>query len=150
MIYDGGRWRGYANAEADLVGLLIDDYQGLDSDRRAEARVRYAFDVHVPLQADLAEPAALGMCTPEQRAVILGPRDTPPAVDDWDAPVPLVLVTTFYAPDGARPRPRGDAESVIWIDPGTDETLLASLAAAGWLTVARRTGADGEESRGRM
>jgi hypothetical protein len=59
--------------------------------------------------------------------------------------VPLVLVSAFYQPDGPVPRPQADGGGqVLWIDTATEETLLASLHGAGWITVnARADGARG-------
>jgi len=151
MIYDGGRRRGYADTTADLAGLLIAGYDQLtDPQDRLRARIRYATDAHVPIQAEFAAsvPQDLGACTPAQREVLLGTRDTPPAVSNWPAPVPLVLVTSFYAPAGERPRPAEDGGQIIWIDPATDDSLLTSLHDTGWIIVSRRTGPAGPGERG--
>jgi hypothetical protein len=138
MVY--GAWRGYADTTDELAALLIPGYDQLtDNTARLTARIRYATDVHVPLQASVAADGDLSACTGEQRALLLGARDTPPAVTAWQAPVPLVLVSSFYEPAGPLPRPAAAAGSeIIWIEPQTSDTLLASLHAAGWITLASR------------
>ena len=137
MIYAGGTWRAYAGTTGELLGLLIDGYADLeDDDARLRERVRYAVDVSVPLQAEAAAEGDVGACTAEQRAILLGGRDVPPAVTEWSGPVPLVLVTSFYAPDGPQLRPEPAGGDITWLDPATDESLLTSLHNARWISVA--------------
>jgi hypothetical protein len=141
MVYGGGSWRGYADDPGELLTLLIDGYAELDDDQaRLRARIQYAVDVSVPLQAEAAAEGDLGGCTGAQLAVLLAPRDVPPSVTGWAAPVPLVLVTSFYAPAGELPRPvAAGAGKITWIDPQTDKSLLVSLHGAGWINLATRT-----------
>jgi hypothetical protein len=138
-------WRGYGDTLAEIAELLIDGYEGLDENGRAAARLRYAADAQAPLQASVAAAGDLASCSAADRAVLLGPRDEPPTVADWRAPVPLVVVSAFYEPDSDLPRPReSGGGQILWIDPATDETLLVSLHEAGWLAVnARDDGAEG-------
>jgi hypothetical protein len=140
MIY--GSWRGYGDTLEELAGLLITGYDELGTeDQRLRARLRYAADVQVPLQADIAASGNLAACSDAERTALLGARDKPPAVTSWQAPVPLVLVSAFYAPAGTLPRPEAAKGSeIIWIDPQTAESLLTSLTAAGWITVSGRSG----------
>ena len=144
MIYAGGTWRGYADNPGELLTLLIDGYAELEDDEaRLRARIQYAVDVSVPLQAEAAAEGDLASCTGEQHAVLLAPRDVPPSVTEWDAPVPLVLVTSFYSPAGPLPRPApAGLGEIIWIDPQTEQSLLTSLYDAGWINLAVRTAAD--------
>ncbi|MEO3806412.1 hypothetical protein [Nonomuraea sp. B1E8] len=138
MIYAGGARRGYADDAADLVELLAPGYAALaTAGERATARVRLAMDLQVRLQARLAAGARLDACGDAERAVILGGRHEPPAPARWEAPVPLVLVATFYEPAGPLPRPRGPADLQIWLDPADDWALLTSLHTAGVITVSR-------------
>ncbi|GAA3090438.1 hypothetical protein GCM10020001_001930 [Nonomuraea salmonea] len=138
MIHAAGALRGYADEPAELVAMLIPGYGELGDDSgRAVARIRLALDVQVRLQAELAA-GRLGECGPEERAVLLGGRHEPPALAEWTAPVPLVLVTSFYLPEGTLPRPSGPEELQIWLDPADDWTLLTSLHAAGVITVGGR------------
>ncbi|MEV0402858.1 hypothetical protein [Actinoallomurus sp. NPDC050550] len=144
MIYAGGTRRGYADEVVELVGMLIPDYTATaNDDERTAARLRLALDVQVRLQAQLAVGGAMHDCTPEERSVILSRRDVPPSPARWDAPVPLVLITSFYEPVGSLARPEGPADRQIWLDPSTDWTLLTSLHAAGAIHV----GARGAQSR---
>lgn len=145
MIYADGSWRGYADRPGELLALLIDGYADLDDDdARLRERIRYAVDVSVPLQAEAAAEGDVGACTAEQRAILLGTRDVLPAVTEWSAPVPLVLVSSFYAPDGPQLRPEPAGGDITWLDPATDESLLTSLHNARWISVAahRSLGAD--------
>jgi hypothetical protein len=137
MIYASGTRRGYADDTAELVNLLSPGYTALTTER-AEARLRLALDVQVRLQAALATDAALARCTEDQRATILGSGHTPPDPATWTAPVPLVLVTSFYDPAGPLPRPQGPPELQLWLDPADDWTLLTSLHATGTITVGGR------------
>lgn len=130
------RWRGYADTFSDLAGLLIDGYGDLAAEDRPAARLRYAADAQAPLQAVVTTAGDLAACSEADREVLLGPRDKPPAVQSWQAPVPLVLVSAFYEPDGTLPRPLASgAGQILWVDPATDQTLLVSLHEAGWITV---------------
>jgi hypothetical protein len=138
MIFDGGGWRAYADEPADLVAQLIPGYGDLDSPvARAEARIAYATSAQVALQANLNSERGLDGCDEQERLVLLGPRHQPPAPLVWRAPVPLVLVTTFYRPQGALHTPATEPPGEIWwIDPGDDITLLTSLHRTGLITLA--------------
>jgi hypothetical protein len=142
LILDG--FRGYAQTVEQLAGLLIDGYDGLGTgEERLEARLRYAADIQVPLQADFAASGNLDACGDDERAVLLGARDQPPRVAAWQASVPLVLVSAFYAPTGQLPRPQAaEGSQIIWIDPQTAESLLRSLHAAGWIIMSARSGSE--------
>lgn len=141
MIHAGGTRRGYADDPAELVAMLIPEHVGyaeLATDaERAVARVRLVLDMQVRLQAQLAAEWPLDACTEAERAVLLGPRHEPPAPSRWEAPVPLVLISTFYEPTGPLPKPSGPADLQLWLDPADDWTLLTSLHTAGLITVNR-------------
>jgi hypothetical protein len=140
MIYAGGARRAYADDTADLMDMLTPGYTSLTTtDERAEARLRLALDIQVRLQAELATGGALAECTEDQRATILGSRHTPPNPATWTAPVPLVLITSFYRPAGRLTRPQGPPELQIWLDPDDDWKLVTSLHATGTITVGRRS-----------
>lgn len=142
LIYDGGRWRAYADDFRTLVGELIDGYNELtDEAGRAAARTDYAIRVQVVSQAQLNVDYPLDQCSPEQESVLMGSRDTPPIVETWTAPVPLVLVSTFYAPHTETPQPAAEAPGeILWIDPSDDRSLLVSLHRFGVVVVAERAG----------
>ncbi len=136
MIYAGGTYRGYADEPAELVGMLAPGYLALATgEERAAARVRLALDLQVRLQARLAAGGELDACGEAERAVLLGGRHEPPSPARWEAPVPLVLVSAFYEPAGALPRPSGPAELQVWLDPADEWSLLTSLHAAGVIVV---------------
>ncbi|TQS40620.1 gluconate 2-dehydrogenase subunit 3 family protein [Cryptosporangium phraense] len=134
LIDGGGRWRVYADERTDLVAELIPGYADLDEPARSDARRDGLVGAQILAQARLA--ADTSRCTPAQREVLLGSRETPPVLDeDWTAPVPLVLITGFYAPLGALPRPGGD---VIWLDSETEESYLRALRLTGMVVLAER------------
>jgi hypothetical protein len=140
MIHAGGTLRGYADDSADLVAMLVPEYARPATDaERATARVRLALDLQVRLQAQLAAGHPLDACTEAERAVLLGGRHEPPAPARWAAPVPLVLVSTFYQPAGPLPRPSGPEELQVWLDPADDWPLLTSLHLAGLITLSARS-----------
>ncbi|MFI7642443.1 hypothetical protein [Nonomuraea sp. NPDC049400] len=142
MIYAGGTYRGYADDFAELVEMLVPGYASLATDgERASARVRLAMDMQVRTQAQLAAGGQLDACSEAERVVILGGRHEPPAPARWEAPVPLVLVSTFYEPAGVLPRPSGPADLQVWLDPADDRTLLTSLHMAGVIVVGTQDGA---------
>ncbi|QFY13242.1 hypothetical protein GBF35_47695 [Nonomuraea phyllanthi] len=142
MIHAGGSCRGYADDPAELVEMLAPGYASLATPgERSAARVRLAMDAQVRLQAQLASGGRLDACDEADRAVILGGRHEPPAPARWEAPVPLVLISTFYEPAGPLPRPSGPADLQVWLDPADDWTLLTSLHTAGVITVNVRRGA---------
>ncbi len=129
MIYGGGSWRAYADTPAELVEALIPGYaQMIQPTVRAQARLTLACMVQVHWQAEIAARFSLDGCTPEQRDILLGDFSTPPVVAYWDAPLPLVLVATFYIPYRSTPAPEGN---VLWLDPSGDWDLLITLAEAG-------------------
>ncbi|MEV0203062.1 hypothetical protein [Nonomuraea sp. NPDC050691] len=137
MIFAGGSLRAYADDPAELVAAFHPGYDTLETpEQRHEARLRAALDAQVRIQAELAADDPLEACSPEERAVLLGGRHVPPAPEEWTAPVPLVLVTSFYEPEGSLPRPRGPEELQVWLDPTDDWTLLSTLHAAGAIHVA--------------
>ncbi|WP_439681462.1 hypothetical protein [Embleya sp. MST-111070] len=142
LIHDGGRERAYADTVSDLLDVIIPNYSTLTSPKeRAAARIRLALRLQVHLQAGLAAVPELDQCTEQQRSILLASRETPPTVTHWDAPVPLVLVTSFYRPAGRLPRPQGPDRGLIWIDPGDDWNLLLSLHSAGVIVLSARAGA---------
>src|SRR6266540_2248884 len=89
LIYDGGRWRAYADDFSLLVGELIDGYADGTDEERGRARIDLAVRMQVITQAQLDVEFPLDQCTPEQESVLMGNRDTPPVVERWSAPVPL-------------------------------------------------------------
>lgn len=149
MIYAGGSRRGYADGHVELVGLLIEGYPASGSPRELmKARIRQAMDWQVRLQAQInaGRREQMAECDEQQRAILLGSRDVPPAPGQWDCPIPLVLVDTFYKPIGAVPRPTvpDGADTLIWLDPSDDWSLLVSGHSAGAISVFAAGPADPE------
>ena len=141
MIYDGGRWRAYADSPRELMDALVPGYSEIRTPREsAAARIRAALRLQVQLQALLAADEALGQCSPAERVLLLGSREVPPRIGHWSAAVPLVLVTTFYRPAGRLPRPESTNNSVLWIDPASEWSLLVSLHTAGVICLSVRQG----------
>ncbi len=144
MIYDGLKYRAYADTATELCGLLIPGYAELEDDtEQAAARIHFAVGMQVQLQAAMASEADLEACSPAERELLLGPRHVPPAVASWEADVPPVLVDVFYEPLGELPRPagrpRGGGEpdsNLIWLSPSDEVELLSSLHRAGLVVLA--------------
>ena len=138
LIDGGGRWRVYADERTDLVADLIPGYAELtDEAARLVARTNALVGAQVLAQARLITDSGTDGCTDEQKAVLLGGRDTPPVLDeDWTAPVPLVLISGFYEPHGGLPRPGG---AILWLDSGTEESYLRALRLTGLAVLAERS-----------
>jgi hypothetical protein len=131
LIHNQGALRSYANTLPELLEALIPDYTRLDHDAQGAARLAYALTAQVALQAQWNVSYGLEGCSDEERAVLTGGRNVPPAPTNWTAPVPLVLITSFYAPVGALTQPVG--ANLVWIDPTEPGSLLRSLEHAGAL-----------------
>ena len=149
-----GTTRTWADTATELLAAIVPEHADLDDeDARARARLTLAIGVQVRLQAMLAVSGDLTSCRAEDREVLLGTRTQQPAVESWDAPVPLVLVASYYQPYTSLPGPvQVDPGEVIWLDPSSDEALIASLARAGVIGLAEqehgeRDSFDGEPAR---
>ena len=139
MIFDGGSYRAYADTVTELCEQLIPGYAELEDDvSQAAARIQHAVRAQVLLQAAIVADADLSGCSGAERELLVGPRHVPPAIEAWEADVALVLVDTYYEPLGRLPRPEGrprgggpPGSNLIWLRPGDEAELLASLADAG-------------------
>lgn len=143
LIYDGANLRAYADKLEDLMEALIPGYGDLDGPARVVERLMLAVGAQVRLQAALCAELDMDACSPEEQDVLLGSREHPPAVQRWEAEVPLVLVESYYEPLGGLPRPEslprggGEPESnLIWIDPTSELSMLTSLSKAGLVNLA--------------
>jgi len=148
MLVDGGKRRVYGDTPEELLGYFIPGYQLLtDEVERATERLLYAVTVQVALQALFQSGMEVGMGltpTPAERAILEAPRDVPPQVTLWESEIPLVLVSSYYQPDGELLRPTGllgepgddEPYNLIWLDPTGDMPFLLSLHRAGWLNLA--------------
>jgi len=146
LCYDAGKWRAYADTAAELLDVLIPGYLEADPQGRLELRLAYAVRCQVTLQAAVvaSNPDLMQRCTPAQQELLLSSRATPPLAEDWGAPLPLFLVTSFHTPIGLTPQPTtSGVGEVLWIDPSTEHELLGSLHAAGMVFMAARDDAEG-------
>ena len=132
----------YASSQAELVGALLarSDYLDLDPQNALVARIKYSISTQcwhqarlnvvgqTTLSADWAQ--AVGW----ERDVLLGDRARQPhnwptralfdGRDTWTCRIPLILVSTAFAPYSDIPAPDGN---VWWLDPIDDISLLASF-----------------------
>lgn len=135
MLYAGLAQRAYADTTSELVSALIPGYLTLGDVDQWEARLQLATTAQVALQALYLVDAPSRL--PEwQREILDGPRHEPPTVANWDCPVPLVLISSYYQPAGDIPKPvreQGMPANVLWIDPSDDTTFLTSLHELGYI-----------------
>jgi hypothetical protein len=137
LIDPDGRWRAYADGAGPLLAELVRGYATAPPERQRRARLDLAIQTQVLTQAGLLAERGTDGCTAEEQAVLEGDRDTPPEVDTWSAPVPLLLVENFYRPTGVLPRPRAEGTGeIVWIDARDEEALLRSLHRLGRLVLA--------------
>lgn len=138
LIYAGGTRRAYADDLADLIEILLPGYDAWTEQQRWEARLHLAIRAQVVVQAEENACDAFHTLPNHAQALLQDARHEPPTVASWSYPVPLVLVTSFYAPAGLAPRPvreQGMASNVIWIDPSDETSLLTTLHDAGFVTL---------------
>ena len=152
MLADGGNNRVYADTPEELLGYLIPGYEALDGVEQLTSRLLYASTAAVAVQAYTVSGVAVEL-TEEERRILEAPRDVPPQVTLWESEVPLVLVTTYYHPQGDLPRPTGRALGIgeeggnlIWLDPVGETELILSLAQAGWINLNVRNGENSPDS----
>lgn len=134
MICDSGWSRLYSDSVEGLIEHLIPGFAEMSEPEQITARIRHAVDMQVRLQAQLNVDFRDAERTPDEEALLTGPRHIQPSIGEWASAVPLVLVDAFYAPYGDVPRPissLGDvqyAENVWWLNPnGGSMEYLRSL-----------------------
>lgn len=138
LIYAGGTRRVYADTLDAFMDLLLPGYDTWTEQQRWEQRLHLAIRAQVVAQAEANAADTFRLVPPDMQAVLQGTRHEPPSPVSWSQPVPLVLVTSFYAPAGKIPRPvreQGMEPNLIWIDPSDETSLLESLHDAGYLTL---------------
>ncbi len=135
----------YGDTAGEVLEELIEGYAGLATDAaRADARHRHALSVVDAAQEaairsatrsgrfDAADPDSAGLLTvlraPKDAGILLELPDRPGEQASWDGAVPLVLVTTHYAPHGTYPPITGNT---AWLDTTGDAVYLRSLDALG-------------------
>lgn len=162
LSYSDDYRRAYADTLTELCGALIEGYdpaaiaehlsgQGVPNDQLEtevlgecdELRILYAVGVQVRLQAAINAVEPIEDLPPEQQAKLFGDRVHQPAIDHWDADIPIVLSTHDYQPYGPLHKPDGN---IIWIDPRDESTFLISLGAAGIVRLAERINEDPQEA----
>ncbi len=124
---------------ADLLGALIDGYDRLPAGVAGEPealQLRWHHAVNVAnnvQQTRTAEAANQGQLDLKQLdeadlTLLFADRANPVDVDMWELAVPLVVLTTDYAPYSSRTPPDG---RVVWIDPSDEMRYLRSLGELG-------------------
>lgn len=140
----GDRHIGWADTVMEIVGLLVGEphYADMTPQDQAYHRILRAIRLQVVTQAriNFLAQTVLGhweSACEWEREVLNGPRHVQPSGfesaplfegrDVWTCPIPLVLVATAYQPYSEVRRIEGSQETVWWIDPSTDESLLDTL-----------------------
>lgn len=140
LIPNSAAARYYADEIGDLiVGILpaLDDEEAMLTARKKHAAATAAVTRATLLRAALLAGAKL---TDEEKQAILG---TLAPGDIWESPVPLILISTDYAPYTDAPAPLSsegdfiDPFNILWIRPETNESYVTSLQRIGWCQVNR-------------
>lgn len=137
MVFDDGKGRAYADDADALLTAMIGGYGTMTEPARLAARLHLAVRTQTTLQALIIEHVGLEGVTPDEYAVLMASRATPPDVNVWNCLVPLVLVDSFYAPHGSLPAPisgLGDVEypeNLLWLRPQDPFEFLVSLHEVG-------------------
>lgn len=136
---------GWADSIPELVGILVGcpDYTDLSPKEQAYQRIVRAVNLQCVTQARINLLAQTvhddwDRACEWERQVLNGHRYLQPSGFDsatlfggrdvWTCPVPLILVSTGYAPySDIEPIEAAD-DNVWWIDPSTDASLLWSLS----------------------
>lgn len=157
MQFDGGKFIGYADTPAELLGMLIEGYEDLEHAEQQTARIRLAVKVQVAVQAVVnssADPAVWDALSGTEKDVLNGPRFEQPhgwaepddeMGDVWDSEIPLVLVETGYAPYTDIDRPiSGIADvlnppNIVWLRPVDEMEFLTSIADAEYVELFEAT-----------
>lgn len=138
VLHDGSTV--YADSAAEVLEEMIPGYELLDEAARAEVRGRHARQVAAWVQRLHLEKAGLDLADANQAALAdimnadkaaalqLELPGAPGQAADWLPEVPLVLVSTSYAPHTEYPPLGGN---VVWIDPASEDGYLASLQGTG-------------------
>jgi hypothetical protein len=128
-------WRLSTDSAEEILGRFIDGYpEQADEQAHRQARLGLALQARRTVQTLLNAGEQFDQSTAEEAEILLDRSDVAPAVGQWRCPIPLVLVTVFYAPLGQLPQPRTEPPGQVWwIDPSTPQTLLRTLHQVRWL-----------------
>lgn len=142
VLHDGSTV--YADTATEVLEEMLPGYGSLDEAAQFGARTRHARRVAEFIQRlqidravaaglfDEADPqlAALVhiLTTDKALSLTLELPDAPGEVADWLPVVPLLLLTTSYAPHTEYPPIGGN---VVWIDPASETGYLTSLRRTG-------------------
>jgi hypothetical protein len=157
MFYDSNRLVADCETTEDALGVLITGYAALSAEDKLQARINLAQTVQLKARTMIAS-----RITPETAEKLkdwewdvltsagdsygwglgegtLGTIENDEVIDFWFSDLPLVLVTTSYAPHTEIPRPiskEGDYEEVknlIWLRPEYELDFLRSLSRIGYI-----------------
>lgn len=128
----------FADTRAELVAYLITGRPIDDAELSATQLLRFADATAAHLQEELIDQLldpVDELHLSEQLAAVLDGQDIPLQHSLWpdDAQVPLVRLSTSFAPHTAIPVPEGG--HVIMLDPTNEKTLLESMEEAGLIEV---------------
>ena len=135
----------YCDGPGDVIAHIIEGYGDIPDtpegdDQALIARVQQSIHMAAFIQGTLAAEAfAEGTFNPEDETedvttALFGDRTIPVLIDEWKHDVvPLVLITTDYAPYiNANVPPKGN---VWWIDPSDEALFVQSLNGLGAIQV---------------
>lgn len=142
VLHDGSTI--YADTATEVLEEILPGYELMAPDVRREARVRHARQVAGLAQrmmiAQAVEAGQFDEADPHQAAqaqilttdkslsLTLEWPEAPGEPADWLPVVPLLLLTTSYAPHTQYPPIGGN---VVWIDPSSEQGYLSSLQRTG-------------------
>lgn len=128
-----------ADSLTEIVGVILDGYEeavAADDDAalleaRIAALAQLAGAVQAQLAAELADSSG-GEGVPEEvLQVLLAPKDGRIVeLDEWPLPVPLLVLSTQYAPYSPVPVPAGSM--VLVLDPVSERGFLDALQTLGF------------------
>jgi len=155
LLY-GERTIAFADSLGELIDLILPGYAALPDDPSGDDAALIARHDHIAQVANAiqggfneqaSERGLLDMATADENlTTALGHDRSLPwsgMVDGagessyvWQSDIPLVLLTTDYAPFTDRPSPQGEA--IVMLDPSDEATYLASLTKLGLVQYMRR------------
>ncbi|MCG7309684.1 hypothetical protein [Brachybacterium sp. ACRRE] len=128
-----------ADRNDELLAAVIGEEYLDEDDRdllflmRLEQAIVIATAVQESIVATAVQREDLDSTTDEDTwSTLLAGRESADPGPRWDNPVPLVLVTSLFAPFTGRERPTGN---IAWIDPADDVSMLESLQKLGLIEV---------------